>query len=142
MISLQRSMHSSQMYTPGPAISFLTCFWLFPQNEHFSRSPPSPMRATGATPHDSGRWTHVRDPAPTDGVLLLFFELEGTPSHPRMGQDTATPCPAARIRSDRGGGALQRLEDRVDQAVLHRRLRGQDLVPLDVRVDLLRRLAG
>src|SRR4051794_8154872 len=52
MISLQRSMHSSQMYTPGPAISFLTCFWLFPQNEHFSRSPPSPMRATGTTPHD------------------------------------------------------------------------------------------
>ena len=46
MISLQRSMHSSQMYTPGPAMSFLTCFWLFPQNEHFSRSPPSPMRAT------------------------------------------------------------------------------------------------
>src|SRR4029077_7618338 len=45
MISLQRSMHSSQMYTPGPAISFLTCFWLFPQNEHFRRSPPSPMRA-------------------------------------------------------------------------------------------------
>src|SRR6202044_1140487 len=46
MISLQRSMHSSQMYTPGPAMSFFTCFWLFPQNEHFSRSPPSPMRAT------------------------------------------------------------------------------------------------
>ncbi len=34
------------MYTPGPAMSFLTCFWLLPQNEHFSRSPPSPMRAT------------------------------------------------------------------------------------------------
>src|SRR5437588_12921494 len=46
MISLQRSMHSSQMYTPGPAISFLTCFWLLPQNEHFSRSPPSPNFAT------------------------------------------------------------------------------------------------
>ena len=48
MISLHRSMHSSQMYTPGPAMSFLTCFWLFPQNEHLSRSPPSPMRATAA----------------------------------------------------------------------------------------------
>src|SRR3954454_14055975 len=48
MISLQRSMHSSQMSTPGPAISFLTCFWLLPQNEHFSRSPVSPTRgATG-----------------------------------------------------------------------------------------------
>ena len=50
MISLHRSMHSSQMYTPGPAISFLTCFWLFPQNEHFSRSAPSPMRATDPVP--------------------------------------------------------------------------------------------
>src|SRR2546422_3479971 len=38
MISLQRSMHSSQIYTPGPAMSFLTCFWDFPQKEHFSRS--------------------------------------------------------------------------------------------------------
>src|SRR5690349_21803833 len=46
MISLHRSMHSSQMYTPGPAMSFLTCFWDFPQKEHFSRSPPSPIRAT------------------------------------------------------------------------------------------------
>src|ERR1700739_3743619 len=46
MISLHRSMHSSQMYTPGPAMSFLTCFWLFPQNEHLSRSPPSPNLAT------------------------------------------------------------------------------------------------
>src|SRR5262249_8296442 len=46
MISSQRSTHSSQMYTPGPRMSFLTCFWLFPQNEYLSKSPPSPMRAT------------------------------------------------------------------------------------------------
>src|SRR3981189_2624191 len=46
MISLQRSMHSSQMYTPGPAMSFLTCFWDFPQKLHFTRSPPSPNFAT------------------------------------------------------------------------------------------------
>src|ERR1700712_1760289 len=45
MISLHRSMHSSQMYTPGPAISLRTCFWLLPQKEHFSKSPPSPIRA-------------------------------------------------------------------------------------------------
>src|SRR5215469_6143125 len=50
MISLHRSMHSSQIYTPGPAMSFLTCFWLLPQNEHFSRSAPSPMRATAILP--------------------------------------------------------------------------------------------
>src|SRR5712691_3462402 len=46
MISLQRSMHSSQMYTPGPAMSFLTCFCDFPQKEHLRRSPPSPNFAT------------------------------------------------------------------------------------------------
>src|SRR3954467_7460255 len=33
MISWQRLMHSSQMYTPWPAISFRTCSWLLPQNE-------------------------------------------------------------------------------------------------------------
>jgi len=27
-------------------MSFLTCFWLFPQKEHLSRSPLSPIRAT------------------------------------------------------------------------------------------------
>src|SRR6266516_4976306 len=51
MISLQRSIHSSQMYTPGPAISFLTCFCDLQQNEHFSRSPPSPNLAICPTPH-------------------------------------------------------------------------------------------
>jgi hypothetical protein len=35
MTSLHRSMHSLQTYTPGPAISFLTCSLRFPQNEHF-----------------------------------------------------------------------------------------------------------
>jgi hypothetical protein len=33
MISLQSSMHSSQTNTEGPAISFLTSCWLFPQKE-------------------------------------------------------------------------------------------------------------
>src|SRR5215218_7924636 len=50
MISLQRSMHSSQMETPGPAMSFLTCFCDLPQNEHLSSSPPSPNLATVADP--------------------------------------------------------------------------------------------
>src|SRR5262249_35656984 len=54
MISLHRSMHSSQMYTPGPAMSFFTCFCDFPQNEHFSRSPPSPIRATYVLPALTG----------------------------------------------------------------------------------------
>src|SRR5580692_2405421 len=45
MISLQRSMHSSQMYTPGPAISFLTCRWDLPQKLQRSCSLESVGRA-------------------------------------------------------------------------------------------------
>ena len=33
MMSLHRSMHSSQMNTDGPAMSFFTSCWLLPQNE-------------------------------------------------------------------------------------------------------------
>jgi hypothetical protein len=33
MMSVQSSTHSSQMKTVGPAISFLTSCWDFPQNE-------------------------------------------------------------------------------------------------------------
>src|SRR6188768_1985878 len=33
MISWHRLMHSSQMYTPWPAMSLRTCSWLLPQNE-------------------------------------------------------------------------------------------------------------
>src|SRR3954454_10942910 len=55
MISLHRSMHSSQMYTPGPAMSFLTCFCDLPQKLHFSSSPVSPNLATAPSPRDSTR---------------------------------------------------------------------------------------
>src|SRR5512139_722615 len=34
MISLQRSTHSLQMKTDGPAMSFFTSSWPLPQNEH------------------------------------------------------------------------------------------------------------
>ena len=33
MISWHRLMHSSQMYTPWPAMSLRTCSWLLPQKE-------------------------------------------------------------------------------------------------------------
>src|SRR5690606_37069306 len=70
MISLQRSMHSSQIYTPGPAMSFFTCFWLLPQNEHFSRSPPSPMRATQPLLKTSAVPSHASFPPPRDPDTL------------------------------------------------------------------------
>src|SRR5471030_2091957 len=40
MMSLHRSMHSSQMKTDGPAISFFTSCWLLPQNEQYSNFSP------------------------------------------------------------------------------------------------------
>src|SRR6476620_9363474 len=40
MMSLHRSMHSSQMNTEGPAISFFTSCWLLPQNEQYSSFSP------------------------------------------------------------------------------------------------------
>src|SRR4029078_13686251 len=71
MISLQRSMHSSQMYTPGPAISFLTCLWLFPQKLQRSCSLPSLALAT-SSPCTSVRAFRlpVRDHVVDDSVLL------------------------------------------------------------------------
>ena len=63
MISLQRSMHSSQMYTPGPAMSFLTCFWTFPQKEHFSRSE-SPNFAICPSALSDGPNGRAREPRP------------------------------------------------------------------------------
>src|SRR3954447_25621815 len=72
MISLQRSMHSSQMYTPGPAISFLTCRWDFPQKEQRSCSFESVGRAIGCSPRSSGALV-VRDHAVDDAVRLGLF---------------------------------------------------------------------
>jgi len=40
-----RRMQPSQIYALGPAISFLTCFWLFPQNEHERWFPASGTRS-------------------------------------------------------------------------------------------------
>src|SRR3954471_15030061 len=74
MISLQRSMHSSQMYTPGPAMSFLTCRCDLPQKLQRSCSFESVGRATeflprfeGSAPQDTPRraiplpaWTNLR----------------------------------------------------------------------------------
>src|SRR5260370_32147241 len=65
-------------------MSFLTCFWLFPQKEHFSRSPPSPNLATACLPLDGqdsadagrrgdGRELAVGEEIVDDAVLLGLF---------------------------------------------------------------------
>src|SRR5690606_28024852 len=45
MMSMHSSTHSSQMNTVGPAMSFLTSCWLFPQNEQYSVLLESPLAA-------------------------------------------------------------------------------------------------
>src|SRR3954470_11387259 len=79
MISLQRSMHSSQMYTPGPAISFLTCRCDLPQKEQRSCSLESVGRATSlALPFRPQRPPSLvlGDNAVDDPVLLGFFRAQ------------------------------------------------------------------
>src|ERR1035438_2975497 len=58
-------MHSSQMYTPGPAISFLTWRWDLPQKLHSSCSLESVGRAI--VPNSM-----LRDHAIDDAVLGRF----------------------------------------------------------------------
>src|SRR5262245_56379753 len=92
MISLQRSMHSSQMKTPGPAISFFTWRWLLPQKLQSSCSFPSLARATGllfysdftgsATPQTASRTSAVGDHPVDDSVLhRLLGRHEEVPIH-------------------------------------------------------------
>src|SRR6478735_10279863 len=111
-------------------MSFLTCFWLFPQKEHFNRSPPSPIRATGddsphlvrAAPDPCLRSHNVSKTCP-DRIPRSHSVVEDTTRHL-----------LAPGRPDRHG--LARLQDGVDEAVLEGGVGGEDLVALDVEVDL------
>src|SRR4051794_30193685 len=134
-------------------MSFFTCFWLLPQNEHFSRSPPSPMRATGGHPPIRPNSTAgAGSPAGTTGGAV-GLRCWGCPSV-RAANPSTVPRAAPR-RGDGHGtrrgdvassgqdrGLLARVEHRVDQAVLDGRLGGEDLVALDVVADLLNGLAA
>src|SRR5688572_25345398 len=99
-------------------MSFLTCFWLLPQKEHFSRSAVSPMRAT----------CHVLSQAKarTRAVRCRVSHSTGHTGD-RRGSD---------------GCSLQRVEDLVDEPVLDGLLGGEDLVALDVAADVLGALPG
>src|SRR5918998_5589707 len=104
-------------------MSFLTCFWLLPQNEHFSRSPLSPMRAT-LPPHVL--------PAPSGSSPNPNADVRRCGGH-SFGGSGGGP-------SDRDG--LERGQDLVDDAVVQSLFGGQVLVPLDISADLFGRLAG
>ncbi len=45
MMWLQSVMHSLQIHTPGPATTFATCRYDFPQNEHVTSGSPVTLRA-------------------------------------------------------------------------------------------------
>src|SRR4030095_16106872 len=125
MISLQRSMHSSQMYTPGPAISFLTCFCDLPQNEHLNRSPPSPNLAIWSSPlaQGCGRRLLQRTCPLVPRATVFWSLLAARDSHQLL-------------------GGLPALDDLVDDAVLLGLAGGHDEVPVGVAADLLHVLAG
>src|SRR5690349_2535305 len=105
-------------------MSFLTCFWLFPQNEHFSRSPPSPMRATGGHPPIRPG----RGPSGYDGwceANEIGSASRRYPVPPPVG-GTDTNCLGENRRP------LPGVEHGVDQAVVDGLRGGEDLVALDV----------
>src|SRR5215213_10884222 len=143
-------------------MSFFTCFWLFPQNEHFSRSPPSPIRATGCHPPVRPAWCRWWSLPSAAGSLRDLWALRrvfaGVSSGvlrpyllgaPLTGPHTRT-LPLARLQwettrrdpSGERGHPDARRQDRVDQAIVHRLFRGQDLVALDVTAHHARVLAG
>src|ERR1051326_3110000 len=149
MISLHRSMHSSHMYTPGPAISFLTCFWLLPQNEHFSRSPPSPMRATqillclGPPQSDPVADPRRASPAPSFCRRPRRYRLGASCCGFRT---AAAGAPWAAESSWLGrpylGLALEGRQNLIYQPVLLGLFSGEELVPLHIASYLILVLAG
>src|SRR6056297_701050 len=138
MISLQRSMHSSQMYTPGPAMSFFTCFCDLPQKEHFNSSPVSPNFATCRFPSLLRRrhpWRHDVSVGWSPTVWRIDHDESWT--RPTIGPITA--------RSADGTGAVHRLargDHPVDDAIFEGLVGLHDEIAVGVGVDALDRLAG
>src|SRR4051794_14008596 len=127
-------------------MSFLTCFWLFPQNEHFSRSPPSPMRATrqvlpSTVPTMLTCQHHKQPTLPREQHCAPPLNAGNTARRSRVRQERTPRRVGVRSRRapDRSVRRFAAFEDLVDQAVLLGLRRGQDLVPLDVLLDLLGR---
>eukprot|EP00042_Codosiga_hollandica_P000209 m.923085 g.923085 ORF g.923085 m.923085 type:complete len:332 (+) comp106196_c0_seq1:724-1719(+) len=128
-MSLHSSMHSSQMKTDGPAISFLTSCWLLPQNEQyrtFSLEVPF-LSAIGLLGKCQGTGGCLNDDSPNDlGALVgirapISLRIRGpvTPPHD-------------------SGPVLQHL---VDQTVALGLGRRHEVVALGIRLDFLQGLA-
>src|SRR3954452_19698543 len=120
-------------------MSFLTCFCDFPQKEHFSRSPPSPMRATWTSSLSGADGRRCRsayqETVPPCGPLSPLYR-----QFAHAAEGNAGTC--FELLRRREHGRLAGAHDLVDQAVLHRLAGGEDLVALDVLTDLRRVLAA
>src|SRR5919112_1787800 len=128
-------------------MSFFTCFWLFPQKEHFSRSPPSPMRAMSADPvsHRDGpiRHTPVGVPVVTVPAEHLHRGADNCSKSATCRWAVAAGAERPRQRTPSADGRqLPALDDLVDDPVLLGLLGRQDLVALDVGANLVGRATG
>src|SRR5262245_5513371 len=135
-------------------MSFFTCFCDLPQNEHLSRSPPSPIRATYVLPalcvaircdettvaiNRRGN-TSTREPAVTRRVDGTWLRSQNRPLGAACSQVSCVS-----LGGDLGGGERGLLPARqhaVDQAVLLGLLGRQDLVTIDVLADQREVTAG
>ena len=74
---LQTSIHSLQIYTPGPAISFLTSEWLLPQNEHIVRFEFFAIVLLSCIEIVSAAWGKPRgcSPQPVFEDYVTYYEI-------------------------------------------------------------------
>src|SRR3977135_3379086 len=131
MISWHRLMHSSQMYTPWPAISLRTCSWLLPQKlqRYGTLGPFAPLvdvtRAVlvplpiAVRDSSLGRPRRVAWLVPARSVVRLG----------RRPTDLAQRIPGVGVH-------------RVDDAIVPSLLGRHEIVPVGVLADLLDGLAG
>src|SRR6478609_2478780 len=132
MISWHRLMHSSQMYTPCPAMSLRTCSWLLPQKEHrYGTFGPFALPLVVVTCPSRSllvlgllRWLGSGAVAGLFGCLRAF---------------AADHAGIMRLRDQ--GTALHRV-DRVDDAIVSGVVGSHEIVAVGVADDLVQRLAG
>src|SRR5262245_705344 len=121
-------------------MSFLTCFCDLPQNEHLSRSPPSPIRATYVLPAQrplTGELAcnNVACPGVTARARAVRSTLPGRSHNHRP---LRTGCFGVSVHPCGGDrGLLPAAEHLVDQAVLLGLVGREDLVTVNVLADLV-----
>src|SRR5678815_2257612 len=143
MMSLQSPMHSSQMYTVGPAISFLTSFWALPQNEQVRDAPSRFSIGIGRRSAYRGAGVGTSRPVP---------EPVQPPGWPALPDVRWLPIHTSAVSSHAQGEPPRLLlvvrlllrgdQHLVDDPVLLGLRRRHEVVALGVVLDLVRRLPG